>query len=336
MSTFGFNLQEVQGYRSAMNAENASISSSSSSQIAAYTDVFKKAADLGVTENIYTTHNLETLGGLKNSVDEAVASRTAAYEKELAHQLHIDALCKAFTDVAIPFTKWLAETQEKTNAGGDDLEGQVGFVGERLANAETESKVNESKDKSDELQKEGIQYNPHTTLAHSDVELAFSQYKLFLEKKKVALDEALSHKRLRGLSQQDFDDIDKNFIAFDKDKSGNITKKELKACLYSLGVETTKAEIEVYLQKYGNGFFIPKAGFTELMLIIVGVTDTKENILGVFQMLNKESFESPLITVKRMKVVMEDHDIEYIIKTAKKGDGDGYEYAPWTEDVFSR
>eukprot|EP00004_Rigifila_ramosa_P009734 TRINITY_DN213_c0_g1_i1.p1 TRINITY_DN213_c0_g1~~TRINITY_DN213_c0_g1_i1.p1 ORF type:complete len:1246 (-),score=385.52 TRINITY_DN213_c0_g1_i1:64-3723(-) len=335
MSTFGFNLQEVEAYRATMDAENKALAASSASQSAAYTEVFNKAAALGVTENVYTTHNLETLAALRANVDAAIAARTEAYEKELAHQRHIDALCKAFADVAVPFVKWLADTQEKTNVGGDDLDAQVGFVNARLEALDAESKVGASKERYDEMEKEGIQYNPHTTLAHPDVDLAFSQYKLFLEKKKVALDEAIQHKRLRGLSQQDFDDIDKNFIIFDKDKSGNISKKELKACLYSLGVETTKAEIEAYLTKYGNGTAVPKAGFTELMLTIVGVTDTKENILLAFQVLNKEDIDSPTITVKRMKVVMEDDDIAYVTSTAKQA-GEAYEYAPWTEDVFSR
>eukprot|EP00004_Rigifila_ramosa_P009736 TRINITY_DN213_c0_g1_i4.p1 TRINITY_DN213_c0_g1~~TRINITY_DN213_c0_g1_i4.p1 ORF type:complete len:887 (-),score=282.58 TRINITY_DN213_c0_g1_i4:68-2344(-) len=335
MSTFGFNLQEVEAYRATMDAENKAIEASAAAQIKAATEVFDKAKGLGVTENTYTTHNLETLASLRGDVEKAISARTEAYEKELAHQRHLDNLCKAFADTAVPFLKWLTETKDKTNVGGDDLEAQVAFVNERLANFDAESKVSDSKAKFDELEKEGIQYNPHTTVSHSDVEVAHSQYKVFLDKKKIMLDQAIEHKRLRGLSQQDFDDIDKNFIIFDKDKSGNISKKELKACLYSLGVETTKAEIEAYLTKYGNGTAVPKAGFTELMLTIVGVTDTKENIMSSFSILNQEAVASPVITKTKMEVVMEASDIEYVIATAPQKDG-GSEYAPWVEDVFAR
>lgn len=130
------------------------------------------------------------------------------------------------------------------------------------------------------------------------------------------------------------------------DGSGDIDKKELKACLYSLGEEKSSSEVENILKskktstcrvlttltEYGDGKLIKYEGFKELMIDTLGVTDTKEDILKSFELINKGA---EIAKEDLMELVMEAHDVQYVKETAPKVSG-GYDYKSWTDDVFSR
>lgn len=66
------------------------------------------------------------------------------------------------------------------------------------------------------------------------------------------LEEEIEHHKLRGVTPEQFKEIETTFKQFDTDGSGHIDKKELKACLYSLGEEKTKSEIEAIFTRYGS------------------------------------------------------------------------------------
>jgi hypothetical protein len=278
---------------------------------------------------------------LIKSVNEALGARDTAYAKELAHQRELDDLCKAFAAVAAPFYKWMDTTKESVSSSTKDVEPQLEALVKLSSSMAQDSKVEACRTAAAAMEAKNIVYNPHTTLTQTDIDAAWSQYEVFLSKKKVMLEEAVSHKKMRGISQEDWDEINKNFAAFDKDKSGQIDKKELKACLYSLGEEKTKAEIEAYVKKYGDGTKVPKNGFTELMLTIVGVTDTIDTTLASFALLNQQVVGAQLpdpypgVSKVKLAIVMDDHDLAYIDKNAPKK-GDGYDYKKFTDDMFSR
>jgi hypothetical protein len=80
----------------------------------------------------------------------------------------------------------------------------------------------------------GISNNKHTSLTAKDVEVQWEQYKAFLNKKQKMLEEEIEHHKLRGVTVEQFQEIEANFKQFDTDNSGFIDKKELKALLYSL------------------------------------------------------------------------------------------------------
>lgn len=99
------------------------------------------------------------------------------------------------------------------------------------------------------------------------------------------LEEEIEHHKLRGVTPEQFKEIETTFKQFDDDNSGFIDRKvkycgifteisqELKACLYSLGEEKNKTEIEEIMKKYGNkdgkGIIFEK--FREFMIDVLGV-----------------------------------------------------------------
>lgn len=126
--------------------------------------------------------------------------------------------------------------------------------------------------------------------------------------------------------------FNKNLEKFDADKSKSIDKKELKACLYSLGEEKSKSQIEEILAKYGKNGRISFEGFKEFMITIFGDLDTKEEIISGFQLINRGA---NVAKKELSELVISDEDWQYITETAPQKDG-GYDYVQWTESVFSR
>jgi len=207
------------------------------------------------------------------------------------------------------------------------------FVDGKLGSLESDaSKIPPIRDINTNMEAAGITNNNHTTLTLKDLEVQFEQYREFLNVKKKMLEEEIAHQKLRGITPEQFNEIENNFKTFDANKSGTIDKKELKACLYSLGEEKTKREVEEIMTKFGKNNSLPYEGFREFMIGLVGDSDTKDEILNGFKLINRGG-ESALVA--HLEMVMKDYDIQYFTKTAPKA-GSGFDYVKWTEDMFSR
>jgi len=68
------------------------------------------------------------------------------------------------------------------------------------------------------------------------------------------------------------------------------------------------------------------------MIELLGVSDTKEDILTSFDIINRGG---EVAQVSKLELVMNEHDTNYFKQTAPPA-ADGYDYKAWTEDVFSR
>lgn len=126
--------------------------------------------------------------------------------------------------------------------------------------------------------------------------------------------------------------IEENFKTFDKNKSNDIEKRELKACLYSLGEEKTKSEIEAIMAKFGKNGKLSLEQFKEFMIGVYGDNDHPDQINNGFKLINKGE---DVAIVARLENVMEEEDIKYITENAPKKDK-GYDYVAWTQSVFAR
>jgi Ca2+-binding EF-hand superfamily protein len=282
---------------------------------------------------VYTTLTLSDLEKSKSNLDNALKVRNDAYQKELARQRANDALCKQFAGVADPFVKWIVEQKDQITQSKAELDEQLKFVNAHIASISKDgAKLGPIKELNAKMEAAGITNNRYTTLTSKDVEVQWEQYQSFLKKKQKMLEEEIEHHKMRGVTAEQFKEIEENFRLFDKDQSGNIDKKELKACLYSLGEEKNRSEIEGILKQYGKDGRMPYPSFKEFMISLLGVSVTKDDILNSFNLICKGEEVAKL---ERMEVVMAEEDIDYIKKTAPAAKG-GYNYVPWTEDVFSR
>ncbi len=89
-----------------------------------------------------------------------------------------------------------------------------------------------------------MRFNPHSTVSADDVQVQWKDYSRILEYKRPLLEQEIEFKKSRGVTAKQLSEIEAFFKQFDKDGSNTIEKKELKACLFSLGEELTSAEVE--------------------------------------------------------------------------------------------
>jgi len=135
------------------------------------------------------------------------------------------------------------------------------------------------------------------------------------------------------VTPEQFKEIEDNFKQFDKNHNGILERKEFKACLYSLGEEKTNSEVDALLKEYGDSKQVPYEGYKSFMVNQLGVSDSKNDILAGFDLINRGASFS---TVEKLELAgLGPKDVEYFTTTAPKAEG-GFDHKHWTDDIFSR
>jgi actinin alpha len=293
--------------------------------------------EMEVKENIYTKLTRADLATAAKSVTEALDARKTRYDEELARLKADDALCKQFADKVDPFAKELEANKSKIEKmyGNATLEQQLGAVEANLTNTAQAMSLSELKDLQAKIDERKVAHNPHSLLTVLDAEVLLKQYQVFLNTKKATLEEEIRSKNLRGLSERDMEEIKQQFEQFDKSKNGVLEKNEFKACLYSLGHEKSNLEVVAIMKKFGatDAKGIVYDGFKEFMIVELGDTDTKQDILTGFLLLANENAES--ISEAPLLDTMKDVDVDYLKQNCKPA-GSGLNYKTWTDEVFAR
>lgn len=160
---------------------------------------------------------------------DAQEKRQTAYAVELKKQRDNDALCKEFANLADPFTKWTVDQKDAVTRSSAPLEEQLANVNKLISEFDQgAAKLEQINALNVKMDGAGIINNRHTSLTAKDVEVQWEQYKLFMQRKQKMLDEEIEHQKLRGISLEQYKEIEDNFKLFDADKSGAIDRRELK------------------------------------------------------------------------------------------------------------
>jgi actinin alpha len=287
-----------------------------------------------VKSNKYTELSPATLQSSADGLNAALGAKQKRYDDELARLTFEDNLCKEFAGIADPIAKQIDTVKSRVAESKSDLETQAQFVRDSLADVEKESRFAQLHDLQGKIDSAGIAYNPHTMLTAADLDVQWTQFKAMLTAKKVMLEEEIEHNKMRGLTKEQYVEIEEQFKQFDKSKNGLLEKNEFKACLYSLGHEKTGQEVVAVMAKYGakDGKGMQYDGFKEFMINELGDNDSKGDIIAGFKLLNKDA---DVCKMANLEILMEDADVSYL-KANMKANGDAYDFASWTEDVFAR
>jgi len=294
------------------------------------------------------------------SVSAALQSRQSRYQSELAKHRANDELCKQFAKMVEPFAQNIEKTKELlTSTANANLDTQLALINKTLQQDDTEVKNMEAHQA--KMDAAGISFNLHTLLTGTDARLMWNSYQSFMNAKKKAVEEEILANKMRGMSQEQMDEINKMFNQFDVSKNQFLDKREFKACLYSLGDERGAKEVAAIMKQYSEKGQEEKGigytGFLEFMITQLGDTDSKVEILIAFAMINgvispqqkkrdqlsaadKAAQEEQLakLTVcqlARMAKVMDAEEINFIKGTHASADGASVRSADWTEHTFA-
>jgi len=178
-----------------------------------------------------------------------------------------------------------------------------------------------------------VQSNPHTLLSFKDVDVQWNQYKDFLLRKKKQIEDEIQTKALRGVTPEQMKEIEKQFAQYDADGNKLLELAEFKACLYSLGHDYAALDLKKIMVKFGGTeAALDYAGFKNFMVSLYGDTDTKDEIIAGFKLLNKGK---PAADPKLMEL-MSDADLKYMMENAPKNADGTYDYNKFVDVMFSR
>jgi hypothetical protein len=335
IESFGLTLEEVQAHKASVDSSSTELKQQGNTRFVAVKGLAEELSSLHVSDNIYTTLGMGDVEGALKALVAAVEARDAAFAAELQRQIENDKLCQDFAKLADPFSKAIITTKDVISSSKEQLEAQLKHVvGQLAGTAAQEGELEKIKAVAKKMEERGITFNRHSTLTIKDVEVQWEQYKKFLEAKRAMLEQEIENAKLKGITVDQFKEIDEQFKKFDKDNSGDIDRKELTACLYSLGEERTSKEITAIMEQYASkpSQKVTSDAFKDLMIHILGDTDSKEEVLTGFQLINRGK---PHTVKALMETVVQPSDCLYIEQTAPKL-GEGNDYSAWVVSMFSR
>jgi len=335
INNFGFTLPQVIAHATVLAQNDKEIVEQAGQAQESYSKTDAELKGLGVSENSYTPLTVSDLDKAYGEVKEAQTGRQQRYADELKRQKEMDALCKKFADKAIPFTRQLAAAKEDVANIRETLEKQLEMINARIASADTKegAGLHEIKSLQGDLESAAIQTNPYTLLSWKDIQVQWQQYLSFLARKKQQIEDEINHHKLRGITPQQMAEIEKQFAQYDTNGNKVLDPSEFKACLYSLGLDSDMVNIKRIMTKYGGDEKnINYNGFKEFMIAQLGDTDTKEEIINGFKLINRGGENA---TAKYLNDVLSDADVGYIQEHAPSSSG-GLDYTTLTNKLFAR
>jgi len=295
--------------------------------------VLNNLESFGVKVNVYTSLTEEDLAIYYDSLKKSIVARRQRFHDELAKQVASDGIAKEFASIAESFSKDVLEKRQNIAKNTGALEERLDYVDKEIsATVDRESVLSDLEIKESQVISTN---NIHTLLKYKDIAAQWAQYKDFLIQKKQALSDQLLLTQRRGVTPQQVSEISESFAKFDEDHDGYIDKRELRQCLYSVGEEKELWEVEDIISKYGDkeNWRIGEKGFKELMIMIFGYTDSKDQVLESLELMAKGENQ---VKVDVLKSVMNPGDLDYFVKTAPQKEENVYDYKTWTDDVFAR
>jgi Ca2+-binding EF-hand superfamily protein len=122
------------------------------------------------------------------------------------------------------------------------------------------------------------------------------------------------------------------FKHHDRNSSNSIDAKELRACLFSLGEESTKAAVDRYMKEFGSAGSISLTGFRRLMTHLLGVSHNKDEIVDGFTQIARDD---NVVQQAALGKFLPAAELGLFCAAAPQQDG-GFNFRQWTASVFAR
>lgn len=313
-------------------------------QLAALREAEATSADAGDVEwpevaNPYTQLSVAIERKSSDELKAAQKARQDTYAAELERWREDDAKCKEFAELVNPLQDSAKQTMDSLTGGGVDEEKLLVAVNTASDDLIKHAmKLPDAKNQEAKIKARGILVNPYTVITAETVTCSLEMVELIAAQKKPHLEAMIEYKKFKGISPEQYAEMETLFKDYDKDNSGSISEKELRTCLFSLGEERSKTETKDFMKKFAKGKKeLNFEQFRELMMNLIGDMGTPDGLLESFKVL---SGGHDVITVEQLSDFVSSADISFFEEeapSAERADGvAGRAFPAWVDAVCKR
>jgi actinin alpha len=295
-------------------------------------DLVQQMADLGSTENPYTTLTPEGVYEKWCSLLDAVPAHDQSLDDELNKQNQNEALRQTFATNANTAGAYI----DAKNIALSEINLQSqGSLEEQLENLRTfQDEVNAFQPNIDacETANQATQAalvfdNSHTKYTIETLRSAWHQLNANISRSINEMENQILIRDSMGLTEDQLREFRSSFNHYDKDNSGRLDKNEFRSCLLSLGYAlgadpTSDPELDrLFAQVDPNETgFVTFESFLDFMTKETVDEDTSEQVMNSFKIL---AGDKPYITEAQLKAELPPQQAEYCIQRMNPYSGPG-------------
>jgi len=272
-----------------------------------------------------------------NAIVAASDQRSQALDAELSRQKTNDALCVQFADRARGCREYL-HSQQEALAGlhGLALAEQLAAVRERRSAFEVRSAelIRDLDTVNQQLEAAGVTRNPHSDVTMRMIESEFRQLRAAIDTQEKMLAEEEKRQKTSDVSNEQIEEFKQVFDHFDRDRSGQLSRLEFKACLQTLGDELTDPELDSIMSQIAPDGKISFQAFSKFMIDRTKDSDSTPVILESFKSL---ASDKEFITEEDLRRSLSTEKANFLMAHMPKYEGvpGGYDYHKWVQDACS-
>ncbi|EDQ86636.1 uncharacterized protein MONBRDRAFT_28031 [Monosiga brevicollis MX1] len=335
-ATYGFTLEETLAFKAELDREDVQLVAQADALKGKATQLDSELAAYGAVTNDYTSLTTTTLDGLSGELQDAIKQRLTTYQQELERKQANDGTCREYADRVHPLLDHMYSSMDKLARPEGTLEEQLALIEQAMRACDDHDKaIADIHQMEKDMQARAITFNPHTTVTAEDLEIQLQDFRDILRYKQPLLEKEIEFKRSRGVTAEQLQEIEDFFRNFDKDNSGSIERKELKACLFSLGEELTSQEVEGYVKKFGgaNGSLSINQ-FRDLMVHLIGVIHTQQSILDAFRFIGRG--DESMVAMEKLQPRLTKAHFDFIVASQPATATGQIDYPKFVDNVFAR
>jgi Ca2+-binding EF-hand superfamily protein len=300
-------------------------------ELVAHANSMKEA---NITDFSGTT--IEDITAKWNTIATGIEERKTAVHAELERQKNNDALSHEFADSANDFSQFIQKEKEQVAQVKGELEEQREAVAAIQRDYESSGKerLNSLEAINQKAQVAGIKNNPYTQFTVRSLEVQFNELNEGMNKQLKLLDSEILQKKNADVTPEQLEEFKQTFRHFDKDQSGFLNRHEFKACLQTLGDDTSESELDKIMNTIGKDGKISFEAFTKFMVDRNKDSTTSDEILESFKSLaNDKDFVTP----EDLRKVMSNEHAEFLLARMPPYEAvpNGYDYKKWVQKVYS-
>ncbi len=183
-----------------------------------------------------------------------------------------------------------------------------------------------------QLNERQLHFNRHCTATPEDVVTQWTEYTEILNIKKPLLEQELEFQATKGITADQLAKISQTFAQYDWNRTGALDRKELQSCLYSLGEDVRKRDVDAYMRDYGTTGGIDFAHFKDLMMKLVGIAGTRDQLHTSFRFISRDRAH---VVESILRKILSADDVAYLLANMGKLEG-GLDYSAWLTEAFAR